>query len=1142
MQLVDQSLRLSPSDLSGFLGCRHRTGLDLAVVNGKLAKPVQNDAFLRSMRERGLEHERAYVESLRAQGFSIIEIPTIGDMPARAEATRVAMREGVEIVVQAALLNGEWGGYADVLRRVPFPSALGAWSYEPYDTKLARETRGGTILQLAVYADLLEQWQGVCPEHFHVVTPGLGAGDFITHTYRSAEYAAYFRVVRRQLAEAVRLGHDEIQRRHYPDLVEHCDVCRWWDRCNDRRRKDDHLSFIAGAARLHRQELTAQGFPTLAAAAGLPLPVAFTPSRGSRDTYERIAHQARLQHQQRTTRQPVHELLTVEAGKGLGRLPEPSPGDLFLDLEGARFAREGGREYLFGVWSSEGYESYWAFTDAEEQVAFEALTDRIMTAWAAHPGMHIYHFNHYEPTALKRLMGRYATRGEELDRLLRAERFVDLYTVVRQALRAGVESYSIKQLEQFYGFTRAVVLRDASAQLQAIELALESGAVQTLTDDVREAVRGYNQDDCRSTEALRNWLEGLRSDVLARGAEVPRPTPKGDERAEELGEREARQQATRERLLKGLPEEARESGHHQHPLWLLAYLIDWHRREDKSESWEYFRLRDLPEADLLEERKAITGLAFIERVEVVRNVKTRKPTGSVVDRYSYPLQEVELGRRGDLVMPGGVKIGQLVGHDRLNRTIDIRKGPKSADVHPTAVFAKDMVQTVVMQEALLSFAEHPERESCGSDLLFRRPPRVTGEEGRSGRFERHQGEDETEFAVRLASRLDRTTLAIQGPPGAGKTYTGARMICALAQAGKRVGVTANSHKVIRNLLHAVHEQNPTVSLGHKDRDDEDDDGGGSAIREFDDNESAFAALGSGEVSVLGGTAWLWARPEAVGTVDVLFVDEASQMSLANALAVSGATNSLVLLGDPQQLEQPQKGTHPDGVGVSALQHVLASERTMPLDRGLFLPTTWRLHPSICAFTSELFYEAKLHSRAGLEQQRLTGTRAFDGASLWWVPVEHAGNQNHSPEEVDVVEQIVDQLLAPGVQWIDAKGEATQLTAADLRIVAPFNAQVNRLSERLASRGVPVGTVDKFQGQEAPVVIYSMATSRAEDAPRGMEFLYSPNRLNVATSRARCAAIVVAGPALCEPSCRTPRQMALANALCRFREISRTTER
>jgi uncharacterized protein len=272
------------------------------------------------------------------------------------------------------------------------------------------------------------------------------------------------------------------------------------------------------------------------------------------------------------------------------------------------------------------------------------------------------------------------------------------------------------------------------------------------------------------------------------------------------------------------------------------------------------------------------------------------------------------------------------------------------------------------------------------------------------------------------------------------------------------------------------------------------------------------------------------------------------MSLANVLGVTRAATSLVLLGDPQQLEQPSKGVHPQGVDVSALQHVLDGAETMPEGRGLFLPITWRLAPSICAFTSELFYAGQLASKPGLERQALAGTGRFDGSGLWLVEVEHDGNRNGSDEEAAEVARIVRRLLAPGSTWIDEDGQPHAMRPADIRVVAPFNAHVARIDEALArlegqraegkGQDVPVGTVDKFQGQEAPVVIYSMATSRPEDAPRGLEFLYSLNRLNVATSRARCAAIVVASPRLFEPECRTPRQMRLANALCRYRELAR----
>lgn len=392
-----------------------------------------------------------------------------------------------------------------------------------------------------------------------------------------------------------------------------------------------------------------------------------------------------------------------------------------------------------------------------------------------------------------------------------------------------------------------------------------------------------------------------------------------------------------------------------------------------------------------------------------------------------------------------------------------------------------------------------------------------------------------EAGVRLVQELDCGVLPIQGPPGTGKTFTGARMILALAQAGKRVGVTAVSHKVIRNLLEktleAAEKTGGLIEVVHKPK-----KRGGNCpdgFREVTDNDKALAALDEGKV--VGGTAWLWARDDAVEKLDYLVVDEAGQMSLAHVLAAARAAENLVLLGDPQQLEQPQKGAHPEGAEVAALVHVLGGRETIANDMGLFLDVTWRLCPAIGAFTSELYYEKRLLMREGLERQVLVGPTPFAGSGLFYVPVVHAGNQNRSLEEVEAVARLVESLLQAGVTWTDGEGEVQPLAAKDILVVAPYNAQVGALSQRLP--GLSVGTVDKFQGQQAPVVIYSMASSSAEDAPRGMGFLYNANRLNVATSRAQCICILVAAPRVFEPECRTPEQMRWANGLCRYRELA-----
>jgi uncharacterized protein len=309
------------------------------------------------------------------------------------------------------------------------------------------------------------------------------------------------------------------------------------------------------------------------------------------------------------------------------------------------------------------------------------------------------------------------------------------------------------------------------------------------------------------------------------------------------------------------------------------------------------------------------------------------------------------------------------------------------------------------------------------------------------------------------------------------------------------------------------------------------------VAEIDSNGEALQSLRSGAVNVLGGTSWLWSREEFQGAVDVLFVDEAGQMSLANVLACAPAGKNLVLLGDPQQLEQPQQGSHPEGSDISALAHLLEGKQTISDVQGLFLAETWRLHPAISRFTSELFYEGRLFPHDGLERQNINAQAPFCKAGMWFIPVVHEGNQNHSLEEVEQVAALVEFLTHAGSTWTDRDGNQRNMTVNDILVVAPYNDQVTRLIQRLP--GVAVGTVDKFQGQEAAVVIYSMTTSSPEDAPRGMEFLYNLNRFNVATSRARCACILVGSPRLLTPECRTPHQMELANAQCRYIEISET---
>ena len=1128
MLKVCNTVQLSASDLVGHLNCRNLTELDLAVAKGALAKPrVWGDPLLDGARERGLRHEQGYVDHLRAKGF---EVETLADMEFNEAVadTAKAMSLGREVIVQGALRADNWGGRADALLRVEAPSLLGDWSYEAVDTKLSRETKGGTILQLSLYSDLLAKAQGLTPQWFHVIAPW---SEYQPQTFRVADFAAYYRRVRASLERAVKLDQTIDV---YPDPKPFCEVCRWQERCDAKRHADDHLSLVAGISKIQIAELGEHAVTSCAALAAMPIPLTFKPGRGSASALERVREQARIQVEGRAAGDARYERLEAVPGFGLAKLCEPSPGDIFLDFEGDPFVGEGGLEYLFGYSfrgevGQERYVPDWAFSRTEERAAFERFIDFVMDRLRIHPDLHIYHFAPYEPAALKRLMGRYATREDELDQLLRGKRFVDLFAVVRQGLRASVESYSIKRLEPLYGYVRETSLPDANQALAQVQALLELGDASDIGDDERRVVEAYNHDDCRSTWRLRDWLETVRASAISEGEIIERPALSEPEPSQALSERQLKIAALVERLTLGVPDDPLERTAEQHARWILAHCLDWHRREKKVSWWEYFRLCDLPAEDLLDERAGLGGLKFVEEA----GGTPRAP----VHRYHFPPQETELRGGEHVCAAGGDKLGHVENISIADGWVDIKKRCNSAGLHPEALFAHDDVNTTVLADALLRIGEYvadhglegtgPYR--AARDILIRREPRVHGHPLRV------EGETALAAALRLALALDGGVMPIQGPPGSGKTYTGARMITAMVKSGLRVGVTANSHKVIRNLLdevcRAANEIGIDLTCIQKVREEAIDE---PRLRFTTDNVTCLSALDD-DCRVAGGTAWFWTRPDAVDAADVLFVDEAAQMSLANVLAVSQAAKNVVLLGDPQQLDQPTQGTHPEGVDTSALDHMLAGHQTIPKDRGLFLEETWRLHPTICAFTSELFYEGRLHPRQGLELQEVRSTSVLHGSGLRYVPVAHTGNQSSSPEEAEVVRGLVSDFLASNPTWINREGRESPLTLADILIIAPYNAQVFELQARLP--GGRIGTVDKFQGQEAPVVIYSMTTSSHADAPRGMEFLYSLNRLNVASSRAKCICVMVASPTVFEADCRTPDQMRLANAYCRYLELA-----
>ena len=1115
MQLHDGQLSLSPSDLSGHLACTHLTTLQVAVARGDMERPVFPDQHRDLIFRKGNEHEAAYLARLEAAGKTIVRIPSYEDPAFDADEARrlteAAVLDGnADVVYQAYLTDGTWRGFADFLER----TAEGGW--EPVDTKLSRSAKPGHVLQLCFYAEQVERIIGRMPGHMHVE---LGTG--VRETLRVAEYISYYRQVRERFLLALAGTGPDVsgpygdRKATYPWPCDHCGICDFRRICQTRLEVDDNLVLVAGLGRGQAGRLMAGGIETLAelgavapgaSTSGTP-PAGRSLVDGMRpETFERLRHQAELQLHHRTTGERRVDDLPLEEERGYQRLPAPDVGDVWLDLEGHPFYEPArGLEYLFG-WcyrdhdGTVRYRALWARDRDGERAIFEGFVDWVVERRLRYPGLHVYHYASYERTALRRLMGEHGTREHEIDTFLREEVLVDLYRVVREAFRASVDSYSIKVVERLYGFERTADVSGGDESTVLFEQWLESG-----DDAILGEVEAYNEEDCRSTVALHGWLLGRRPDGLAW-----LPPPDQRERSEEAEERDAARAELREALLRAADDRGGDA--EASPLSLVAQLLDYHAREAKPQWWEWFFHLGLSDEELVEDADTIGGLQLVGEPEPDK--------GSLVYTLSFPPQEHKLDHDGidaRTQKSYTVAVDDEAGLVRLWRSKNRADEPLPTGLIPTAPIA-DWEQ----RNAVARFARAYLARSVGSD--------VSGPYGALVEvIERTLPQAQLDGTpVAGALSLDRSYLFVQGPPGSGKTWQGAKIAVALMQAGQRVGVTSLSHKAINKLLGEIEREAREQGFrfrGVKKHTYLDD----SFRGDFVEPQADWKDCLDPGYQLVAGTSWLLAREEFDSTLDTLIVDEAGQVSLADAIASGTCARNLVLLGDPNQLPQVSQGAQPDQARVSVLQHLLGEDETVPPERGLFLDQTRRLRPELCRFTSEAYYEGRLQPWDECARRTI---EAEDGLALFLV--DHAGRSQQSREEAAAVAAEIERLR--GTPYTDERGVTRPLADTDVLVVAPYNAQVRALRQAVPD-GVRVGTVDKFQGQEAPVVIVSFASSSSEEAPRGIRFAFDRHRVNVATSRAQCRVVLVLAPRLLEADCKTVEDMRLVNAVCRFVELS-----
>ncbi|MBF5082613.1 TM0106 family RecB-like putative nuclease [Quadrisphaera sp. INWT6] len=855
---------------------------------------------------------------------------------------------------------------------------------------------------------------------------------------------------------------------------------------------------------------------------------------------------------------PLH---VVHDAAPLDHLPEPDAGDLYYDIEGDPFAAAGeGLEYLHGITDASGaFTAHWAHRRAEERTAFEAVVDTFTSAAARNPGMHVYHYAAYERTALLALAVRHQTREAEVDQLLRDGRLVDLFAVVRASVRVSATSYSIKKLEPIY---MGADLREGDVTNAGDSIVqYERYAALTargLVDDaavVLEAIRDYNAYDCESTRRLHHWLlslVGRAPAVLAPpldddGAGTPADgaltAAGGPDEVEEPG---AEVRGLVARLLAGVPDHDRTELDQARAL--LAAALGYYSREHKPFWWEHFERLRTP----LDELEHDDGVVVLERASADEWAKpprgrslrrtvtalTSSTAGDVARLGRSPFavyaapgpegtQPTADGGRGTHPRCGPASWEPLDGAGGRGRVVVDERAAQGAPgwpelpvallpSAPPATKGKEAV-VVDLARALLDALDdgrgldQPDLlDTAWWRLLLRRRPSLAVSPGSLPRTD-----DTAADVVAALEAMGNDVLALQGPPGTGKTHVGSRVIAQLAAQGWRIGVVAQSHQVVENLLERVVAVDAArggaalpVAKPKQDGDERD-----TTPWERPAKPDAWLASQTGGC-VLGGTSWTFAQSGIRSQhLDLLVVDEAGQFALVDALVAGSAADRVLLLGDPQQLPQVCQGTHPEPVDVSALRHLLGEAALVPPEAGYLLDVTWRMHADVCEPVSRLQYEGVL------EAHPRTALRSLEGVvpGVHLAAVDHRDNRTSSTEEAAHVVALVRDVV--GRLWDEGPGPTggpRPVTDEDVLVVAPFNRQVALIRAALADaghEGVQVGTVDRFQGREAAVVIVSMATSSGEDLPRGVEFLLSRNRLNVAVSRAMWAAHLVHSPEL-----------------------------
>ena len=1122
MRVKKDQIFISPSDLNNFVSCKYHAFNDLNEHVKKLKKKDPSED-MKLWRRYGDEHEAKHLKLLKEKYSNNITIDPKKSDEDRFNNTIDAIKKGFDLIYKAYFIEDQFRGEADFLIKTNVKSDLGDYSYEVYDTKVTKNLKPKHVLQITAYSYLISKITGVLPKQMYLID---GKSEY--HTYKVHEFLDYFNFTKNKFEDFIK---EENKEKLYPENCNHCNYCIWQDECLKIWEGDNYINQVARINKSQITKLKKEGIDTVEKLAKADIEK--IKSKINRLSLERLHQQANLQEEKRLTGVSKYVVLDQIEGQGFYKMPKPNDGDLFFDIEGFPESNKRNLEYLHGLYfKDKGKKTFKYFyvkdnTRESEFEIFKDLINFLKKRFDQYPDAYIYHYNDYETRALKELASEYSgvfPEGNNLvDFLLRNQKFVDLYRVVEHTLRTSEKDLSLKSLEKFYRKER-----EANIKTAADSIRLFDNWCSTKDDKIREDIIHYNEEDCVSTGDLRDFLLDKKPN------DIPYFTPKLDDEEDEKKQTKARKNPNKKTVQEveeeelQLIEKLNKSKKDKAILDNLIDLVGFHRREAKPDNWRYYdRLDKTPEL-LEDDSECLANCIFKEEI-------IDKETDQTKYIYQFETQNFKI-KEGDSALElfeenNYGKVGEITEDEDDGNFVEIISNNKAKPPEIFTFKPSGSPPTDPIREALNKFlGEYADskdfRFKCGLDILENNFPDVLNIKKGEKIFD--EKKDLIEEAKKTVKNLNSSYLLVQGPPGAGKTYISAHMIVSLIKAGKKVGVTSNSHKAINNLLAQVEEVTDFEFRGFKKISKKEDKLNGKFIEDI----NKVGKEGYDPYLLFAGTAWLFSNEDLNQKLDYLFIDEAGQVSLANTLAMCTSTKNIVLIGDQMQLSQPIKGTHPGIAGKSSLEYLLEGYDTIPPEKGIFLNETRRLNKNICEFISSSFYESRLkpHPVTNERHVKLKLDKIKD-EGINFIPMSHENNTQKSIEESDCIKDLMGKII--GKKCKDkAESKERNLELNDILVVAPFNMQVNNLTRNLPENS-KVGTIDKFQGQEAKIVFISMTASDPENIPRHKGFLFSRNRLNVGISRAECVTFILFNPNLLNTSCQKIEEMRLINNFCKL---------